>query len=121
MTYRFAADLTLLIHALFVLFVLLGGLLCLHHRRWALLHLPALLWGIWVEWSGWLCPLTPLENHFRRLAGEAGYPGGFIAYYLQPILYPAGLTRDLQWLLGTLALLVNLAVYAFVYRRRRRA
>ena len=119
MIYRLAADLTLLVHALFVLFVLCGGLLCLHRWRWALLHLPALLWGLWVEWSGRLCPLTPLENHFRRLAGDAGYSGGFINHYLHPVIYPAGLTRETQWLLGGLALLINLVVYLVVLHRRR--
>ena len=119
MGYRLAADLTLLLHLLFVLFVVFGGLLCLHRWRWALLHLPAVLWGIWIEWSGRICPLTPLENHFRRLAGDDGYSGGFIEHYLLPVLYPANLDRPLQWLLGALALLINLAVYAWLLRRRK--
>ena len=83
------------------------------------LHLPALAWGFWVEISGQICPLTPLENHLRRLAGEAGYGGGFLAHYVVPMLYPPGLTWHIQWLLAGLLILVNVTAYARFWRRRQ--
>lgn len=120
MVYQLAADLLLVLHLLFVLFVVFGGLLCLHRVRWAWLHLPALCWGVWIEWSGRICPLTPLENRFRHLAGGAGYSGDFIEHYLLSILYPAGLDRPMQWLLGGLAILVNLIIYGWIFQRGKR-
>jgi hypothetical protein len=88
--------------------------------RWALwLHLPALLWGAWIELSGGICPLTPLENSLRRSAGEAGYAGGFIEHYLLPILYPTALTRELQLVLAALLVSVNVVIYTWVWRRSR--
>lgn len=117
---RLAADLILIVHLAFVLFVVFGGLLALRWRRAPLLHLPALAWGVFVEASGRICPLTPLENHFRIAAGEAGYAGGFIEHYLLSLLYPEGLTRPVQWMLAGGVLAINLAVYALVLRRRRR-
>ena len=119
MWYRLAADLTVLLHALFVLFVLCGGLLCHLRLAWACLHLPAACWGIWIEYSGRICPLTPLENFYRQLAGQQGYSGGFIEHYLIPLRYPPGLTRTTQWLLGALVLIVNLVIYGWVIHRRR--
>jgi uncharacterized protein DUF2784 len=118
--YRAFADLVLVLHLAFVLFVVLGGLLVLRRRWVALLHVPATIWGILIEYAGWICPLTPLENSLRRLGGEAGYSGGFIQHYIQPVLYPAGLTRGTQIVLGTLALLVNLIAYGLVIARSRR-
>lgn len=121
MGYRLAADLTLVLHLTFIAFVLCGGLLCLHHARWAWLHLPALAWGVAVEWSGWLCPLTPLENHLRHLAGLQGYREGFIEHYLGPLIYPGQLTVLTQWLLGMIALLVNLFIYSWIFYKRRKS
>lgn len=118
MAYRVAADAVLLLHLAFVLFVAGGGLLVLWRRRIAWLHLPALAWGAYVEFSGRICPLTPLENRLRRLAGGSGYEGGFTEHYLLPLLYPAGLTPDIQTGLGVAALLVNAAVYAWLLTRR---
>lgn len=120
MLYRVGADAVLLLHAGFVLFVLLGGLLSLRWRRAYLLHLPAAAWGVWIEWSGGICPLTPLEVHLLRLGGGAGYGGGFVERWLLPALYPEELTRGIQLLLGAVVILVNLAVYAVVILRRRR-
>lgn len=120
MSYRILADLTVLAHLLFVVFATLGGLLVLRWPKVAWLHLPAAVWGVLVEFSGWICPLTPLENRFRRLAGEVGYEGGFIAHYLTPVLYPAGLTRRTQILLGLLVLALNVAIYTWLVRSRRR-
>jgi len=119
MGYRVAADLVVLLHGAFVLFVVLGGLLALRWPRAAFVHLPAVAWGVWIEWSGGVCPLTPLENRLRRLGGEAGYAGGFVEHYVLPALYPAALTREVQVVLGVLALVVNAGVYLFVLRRRR--
>ncbi|MFN2637981.1 MAG: DUF2784 domain-containing protein [Gemmatimonadaceae bacterium] len=119
MIYRTLADLVLVVHLAFVVFVVLGGLLV---TRWPLLafaHIPAAVWGVLIEFSGWICPLTPLENSLRRSGGEAGYSGGFIEHYIQPLLYPAGLTRGTQIVLGTLALLVNLLAYGVLIARRK--
>lgn len=118
MPYRALADLVVGLHFLFVLFVVLGGLLLLRWPRVVWLHLPAAVWGTLIELQGWLCPLTPLEKWLRARAGEAGYPGGFIEHYILPVLYPAGLTRGVQLILGALVVGVNLAVYWFVFRRR---
>jgi hypothetical protein len=119
MYYSLLADLTVLVHTMFVLFVVCGGLAVLHWPRLAWRHLPAAAWGVLIEFAGWICPLTDLENHWRREAGAAGYEGGFVQHYLEPLLYPLGLTAHAQVLLGLSALLINLAVYVLVWRRRR--
>ena len=118
MIYRVLADSVLVFHLGFVLFVCVGGLLALRWPRVLWVHLPAALWGIWVEFSSTVCPLTPLENHFRRLGGEAGYSGGFIAHYILPVLYPSGLNPRVQIVLGVFVVLLNLSVYTVVWRRR---
>ena len=119
MIYRVLADLVLVIHLAFVLFVVLGGLLVPRWPRLAWLHLPAAVWGVLIEYSGWICPLTPLENSLRGKGGEAGYSGGFIQHYIQPTLYPAGLTRPVQLVLGSIVLVLNLAAYAILLSRSR--
>lgn len=118
MIYDWLADLTLLVHLGFIGFVAAGGLLVLRWRRLAWLHLPAAIWGVAIEVGGWICPLTPLENHWRRKAGQAGYEGGFIEHYLTAAIYPEGLTRTAQWVIALGVLAINLAVYAAVWRRR---
>jgi hypothetical protein len=118
MLYRLAADAVLAAHLAFVLFVACGGLLVLRTPRLAWLHLPAVAWGAYVELSGSICPLTPLEVTLRRDAGEAGYGGDFIGHYLAALIYPPGLTRELQMALGAAALLLNLIVYFILWRRR---
>ncbi|CAN7531054.1 DUF2784 domain-containing protein [Cupriavidus necator] len=115
------ADLVVIVHGLFILFVVAGGLLALRWPRVAWLHLPAAAWGVLIEWSGWICPLTPLENTLRQAAGQAGYSGGFVERYLLPLIYPAGLTPAVQLWLGLVVLVVNAAVYALWWRRRRAA
>lgn len=120
MTHALLADAVLLLHLAFILLVILGGLLVWRWPRLAWLHLPALAWGAWVELSGRICPLTPLENHFRRLAGEQAYAGDFLQHYLVALIYPDALTRELQIALGLGAILVNIPVYAWLWRRRRR-
>jgi Protein of Unknown function (DUF2784) len=114
------ADLIVLVHFGFVLFVVFGGLLVLRWPSVMWLHIPAAAWGIFIEFAGWICPLTPLENRLRRGQGETGYEGDFITHYILPILYPEGLTRSTQLILGTLAFAINGTVYAFVFWRHRR-
>lgn len=121
MIYGLLADLVLLVHLAFVVFVVLGGFLALRWPKAAWAHLPAAAWGALIEFRGWVCPLTPLENRLRSLAGEAGYAGGFIEHYVVEVLYPAGLTRGIQVGLGVAVVLVNAAVYALVLRRHRGA
>ena len=118
--YGFLADLVVALHLLFVAFVVLGGLLVLRWPWLAWLHLPAATWGALIEFAGWTCPLTPLENALRERAGGTGYPGGFVEHYLLPILYPSELTRALQVGLGVLVLVLNGGVYWYVLRRVRR-
>jgi hypothetical protein len=112
MPYGILADLVLIVHALFVIFVVFGGLAVLRWRRLAWLHLPAAVWGVAIELGGWVCPLTYLENYFRRLGGESGYSGTFIEQYLEPLLYPLGLTEYSRLFLGLAAFLVNFMIYA---------
>jgi hypothetical protein len=121
MPYRLLADLTLVLHAVFVAFVMLGALLVLRWPRLAWIHLPAVLWGAGIEFLGGICPLTPLENHLRRLAGGHGYAGGFVEHYVVPILYPDALTRRVQVVLGALVVVVNVAIYAWALWRLRTA
>jgi hypothetical protein len=119
MRYLVSADIVLLLHASFVLFVVFGGLAMLRWRRAAWFHLPAALWGVIIELGGWICPLTYLENHLRRMGGEAGYSVTFIERYLMPLLYPLGLTRHTQLVFGISALAINLAIYIRLWRNRR--
>ena len=115
---RVLADLLVLFHLGFVFFAVLGGLAVLRWPRAAWIHLPVAAWGAWVEFSSTVCPLTPLENHLRRLGGEAGYSGGFIAHYILPVLYPAGLGPRTRIALGVFVVLLNVAAYVLVWRRR---
>jgi hypothetical protein len=119
--YSALADLVLITHFAFVAFVALGGLLVLRWPRVAWAHVPAAAWGIAIEFAGWVCPLTPVENRLRELAGESTYGGDFIARYLLPVIYPDGLTREMQMVLGTAALLGNAVIYLVVWRRRSSA
>jgi hypothetical protein len=109
---RMLADVLVGLHFLFVVFVVTGGFLTWRWPRAAWLHAPVALWGAAIEFTGWICPLTPLENALRRAAGEAGYAGGFIEHYLIPVVYPAGLTRTTQLVLGVAVVVVNLIAYA---------
>lgn len=120
MLFRILADATVCLHVAFVVFVLLGGLLVLRRPRLVWLHLPAVLWAAWVELAGSICPLTPLENWLREQGGGAAYGTGFVEHYLLPLLYPASLSRELQWGLGGIVLAVNAAVYLLVLQRRKR-
>jgi Protein of Unknown function (DUF2784) len=104
---------------MFVLFVILGGLLVLGWPRLAFVHLPAAAWGVLIEFAGWVCPLTPLEQSLRLKAGEQGYSGSFVEHYLLPVLYPSALTRTVQLVLGGLVIAINLCVYGYLVRIRQ--
>ncbi len=112
------AELLVVIHLTFILFVIFGGLLVLKWPRLAWIHLPAAVWGAVVEAMGWICPLTPWENHFRMQAGEQGYGGDFVSHYLLPLIYPADLKLDLQLALAAFVVMINVVVYVFVFRKR---
>lgn len=118
MPYLLLADFLVVLHLAFLVFVVLGALLVLRRPRLAWAHLPCALWGALVEFTGWICPLTPLEIRFRQLGGEAGYEGDFIERYVLPVLYPEQLTRPMQGVLGALVLTVNAVAYWHVWRRR---
>ncbi len=117
MSSHVTADFLLVLHFAFILFVILGGFLVLKWRWVILLHLPSVVWGALVEFQGWICPLTPLEQKFRIAAGEEGYSGGFIQHYLLPVIYPEALTRDIQLAMGAFVIVINLAVYAWIAKR----
>lgn len=118
MIFRVLADLVVLVHVAFVLFVVTGGFLALRWRRVVWLHVPAALWGALIELGGWICPLTPLENALRRLAGGAGYRGGFIEHYVLPVLYPVHYTLVLRLALAAAVILLNGVAYGLYFRRR---
>jgi hypothetical protein len=118
--YGILADAVLVLHLAFILFVLFGSLLALRWRRIAWVHLPAALWGAVVEFTGWICPLTPLENRFRIASGAPAYSRSFIEHYLVPVIYPAELTREAQIALGVIVVALNAAVYGVLWRRRMR-
>jgi hypothetical protein len=117
MLYRVLADGVVVVHAAFVGFVMLGGFLAWRWRALVWAHLPAAFWGAAIEYGGWICPLTPLENALRARAGLQGYRGGWVEHYLIPLVYPAGLTRPTQAALGTLVVVVNLIAYGVLVRR----
>lgn len=116
-----AANLVVLTHLAFILFVVCGGLLALRWARAAWIHVPVALYGTLIELVGWTCPLTPLENHLRRRAGQGGYAGGFIEHYVLPIIYPGELTEAIQVAMGVAVLVVNVGIYWLVVRRHHRS
>jgi|SRR6185437_13741033 len=120
MMYRLAADGVLAGHLAFVLFVLFGALLAIRWPSILWAHLAAVAWGALVEFTGMICPLTPLEVKLRQLGGAAGYRGDFISHYITATLYPAGLTRTLQIWLGLAVLAVNAVAYGYLLARRQR-
>jgi len=118
--YNILADVTVVIHFLFITFVICGGLLVIRWPKFAFFHLPAAIWGAAVEIFGWICPLTPLENHFRNLAGDFSYSGDFIARYVLPLIYPDNLTTTIQQTLGGLVIVVNIIIYFAAIRTHRK-
>lgn len=117
MFYRILAEITLVLHFCFVVFVVFGGLLVLRRRWVAWLHLPAVVWGVLIEFFWWACPLTTIENHFRTLGGEAGYANGFLDYYISAVLYTP-LSPNIRFALGFLLIAFNLFTYWYVFRRQ---
>lgn len=117
MTYRMLAGLVAVVHLFFVVFVTVGALLVLRWRWLMWIHLPAAVWGILIEFAGWTCPLTPLENWLRGRGGAAGYQETFLEHYVFATLYPAGLSRTTEITLGLIVLAINVAVYARVFSR----
>ncbi len=120
MLYGLAADAVMLVHFAFILFAIFGSLVAALRPRLAWLHLPCLAWASWIGLTGSLCPLTPLENYFRQLAGERGFAGGFVEHYIQPVIYPDGLTRELQVAMAAILLAINALGYGLLWRRRQR-
>lgn len=118
MIYPLISTGLVILHLGFVSFVVMGGLLCLKWRKLIWIHIPAVIWGIVIELSGWICPLTPLENFFRQKAGGSAYEGDFILRYLLPILYPESLTRQIQWLLALAVIVINTGIYYIIIYRR---
>lgn len=119
MKWSLLADALVVIHFAFTAFVIFGGFLSWKWPRLIFVHVPALAWGIWVEVSATVCPLTPLENHLRHLAGESGYSGGFLAHYLPAVLYPPGFTWHIQWALAAVLLSLNAVAYGGFFRHSR--
>jgi hypothetical protein len=119
MIFRWLADGVALIHTGFVLFVVVGGLFAVRWPRLAWAHVPAAIWGVLIEYAGWTCPLTPLENALRDRAGEAGYAGGFVEHYVLRALYPSGWTTAMGRVLGSIVLVINVVVYTYLVKRWR--
>jgi hypothetical protein len=120
MPYHVLADLVVLVHLAFVLFAVFGGFLAFLWKRCTWVHLPAVLWAVFIEFMGWVCPLTPLENWLREKGGGSGYRAGFVEHHILPILYPDSLTRPSQVVLGAFILGINLGVYGWVLSHRMR-
>jgi hypothetical protein len=113
--YRLLIDIVIIFHLVFIIFVVFGGLLLLVDRRWALIHLPAAVWGALVEFMDFFCPLTPLENWLRKIGGRTVYMDDFIEHYLLPVIYPIGLTPSIQVMLGFFVIVINFLVYLLVF------
>ena len=119
MYFRLAADSIILLHLAFILFALLGGAMTVWWRWVPFVHLPAAAWGFIVELTGSGCPLTYFENYFRLKAGQSGYTESFVEHYLFNIIYPSGLTREIQFALAGVVVIVNIAIYGWLFFRRR--
>ncbi len=120
MIYTLEADGIVVFHFIFILFVIMGGLLVLKWEKCIWIHLPAAFWGALIEFTGWICPLTPLENELRIKGGTLGYSGGFIEHYLLPVIYPEGLTHQIQIILGSSVVIFNLFVYWLAFKKYKR-
>lgn len=117
--YTLLADVVVILHMAFIVFVVLGGLLALVWRWVPWLHIPAAVWGALTEFLGLVCPLTPLENSLREAGTGEAYTGDFVSHYVLPLIYPAGLTEAIQWVLGGIVVIINLVIYTYVWVARR--
>ena len=117
MPFHFLADIVVLIHLIYILFVVFGGFLVLEWKRLVWIHIPAVVWAVLIEFANWYCPLTPLENWLREIGGRSGYQSGFIEHYILPLIYPTILTRALQIILGIFVGAVNLGIYGWIMYR----
>jgi hypothetical protein len=120
MLWRLLADLVLVIHALFILYAVVGGLACFWHRRLVWVHLPVVTWAALVVLFAWPCPLTPLEIHLREQAGQTAFQGSFVEHYLLHFIYPEGLTRGIQIGLGLGVLGINMLIYGLLLKKKRK-
>ncbi|MBC8484612.1 MAG: DUF2784 domain-containing protein [Bacteroidetes bacterium] len=120
MVYQIAADLVAVFHFTFILFVVSGGFLAIRWHKVSWFHIPTAVWGALIEFAGWGCPLTPLENKLRLAGGDSGFAGGFIEEYLLPVIYPAGMTRSVQIALGSAVIVINVSIYGYLLLRRSR-
>ncbi|HOO39465.1 MAG TPA: DUF2784 domain-containing protein [Deltaproteobacteria bacterium] len=118
--YQVLADGVVILHLFFIVFVILGGMLVLVRPKIIWLHIPCVIWGILIELTGGICPLTPLELYLRTKTGESAYTGDFVIHYIEPIIYPGGLTRELQILFSIAVIMVNTAVYTWVFLRHKK-
>lgn len=118
MVFRFLADAVVIFHLAFVAFALFGGLLVMKWKRAAWIHAPSAAWAVIIEFTGMICPLTPLENYFRNKGGLSGYDTGFVEHYIMPILYPESLDSSVQMVLGALVILINAVIYAYVFLKK---
>ncbi|NOQ78813.1 MAG: DUF2784 family protein [Gammaproteobacteria bacterium] len=116
MLFALGADLLVIIHLLFIVFVVLGGFMLIKWHWLIFIHFPAVLWAVLLEFEGWICPLTPMEQALRRMAGQQGYSGGFIQHYIVPVIYPASLEENIQFILGVLLIVINVIIYLWVIR-----
>lgn len=116
MLFALGADLLVIIHLGFIVFVVLGGLMLIKWPWLIFIHFPAALWAVLLEFQGWICPLTPMEQTLRRMAGQQGYSGGFIQHYIVPVIYPASLEENIQFILGVLLIVINVIIYLWVIR-----
>ena len=117
--FRVLADAVVVLHLLFIAFILLGGLLALRWTQLVWVHLPLSAWGVLVQWMSWICPLTPLENSLRARAGDPTYGGGFVEHYLLPVLYPVGIGQRTHIVLGVIVLGTNAVIYSLLLARLR--
>ncbi|MBN1598065.1 MAG: DUF2784 domain-containing protein [Bacteroidales bacterium] len=120
MLFKLLSGFIVVLHLIFIIFVLFGALLALRWRKVIWLHIPAVVWGALIEFLDKICPLTPLENYFRNLGGSEVYSGDFIEKYINPVLYPTFLTRNLQLILGLIVIAVNLIAYIYVFHKMKR-
>lgn len=120
MLLKIAADIIVLVHLMFIIFVVTGGLFVLKWPKIAWLHIPAAIWGALIEFAGWVCPLTPVENSLRAAGGKVAYQSGFINHYVIPVVYPAGLTREIQLVMGCMVIVLNILIYGMLIVKKVR-